>query len=263
MAALQGHEALLCWILLDEPSRWWVSSPRRRLEQVHELYVQARRQDPHHPLFINEERWDGTPGGRALLSATDLGSLDCYPIGHYCNAPAQIAALARAANADCRRVHKPFAFWLQLSGGHGTEPREPTVGELTIMTYLALVYDTRLFFYWLYKPMNLALWQRLPDLIQEVRRWLSLVSRDGAALVAVGTSRGRLHYAVWNVGQRSVVLACNAAAEWVAGTVPLGEALGRGTAGVRTWYEPTAVRVTEGGLIVTLGPHERQVFELG
>jgi hypothetical protein len=263
MAALQGHEALLCWILLDEPSRWWVHPPRRRLEHLPELYALAKRQDPHHPVFINEERWEGTPGGRALLSATDLGSLDCYPIGHYCNAPAQIAALARAANADCRRVRKPFAFWLQLSGGHGTEPREPAVGELTIMTYLALVYDARLFFYWLYKPMNLALWQRLPDLIQEVRRWLSLVSRDGAAPVAVGTSRGRLHYAVWNVGQRSVVLACNAAAESVAGTVPLGEVLGRGTAGVRTWYEPTAVRVTEGGLIVTLGPHERQVFELG
>src|SRR5262249_25899385 len=151
--------------------------------QIGELSALAREVDPGHPVFVNENRWEGNPGGGSLLPFSDLGSLDCYPIGHSSNAPVQIAELARTANADCRRVRQPFAFLLQLYGGNWDAPREPTAAELTAMTYLALVYDTRLLFYWIYKPTSPPLWAALPGLLAEVRRWLEATSADAAELI--------------------------------------------------------------------------------
>jgi hypothetical protein len=251
LAASRSHTALLAWILIDEPTDWWTP------ERVRELYAVAKEVDPGHPIFLNENRWESSAGGRSRLSRSDLGSVDCYPAGHFRNGPVRIAELARPAGADCRRAGKPFAYWLQLYGGNWDAPREPTPAELKAMTYLALVHDARLFFFWLYKPTSPQLWGALPGLFAEVRRWLAAVSVDAAELVHLGVAGGgRLHYAVWRVGPRQLVLVSNACAARVAGKLKVS---GRR---VSPWYGGGTQHFFEGGIVVTLGSYQRQVLEL-
>ncbi|HZS09392.1 MAG TPA: hypothetical protein VFD58_31460 [Blastocatellia bacterium] len=263
MQGLKNHPAIRGWIFLDEPSLWWGQRNGRRPEQIRGLYELARQTDPRRPVMVNEVSWEQGKGGYGPLDATDIGSTDCYPIGHYQNAVKRIADLARAMNHDCYPSGKPVAFWLQLWGGYWIQPREPAPDEAVAMSYLALIRGARLLLYWKYKPMNPSLWERMGSLREELVRLHDIMTDDAARWISVGTSGIRVHYAVWALRDRLYLVACNAGPEVVTTNFEMQKLAGRQLTQVRPWYGGQGVRMKDNSFIRRFAPHEREVFELG
>jgi hypothetical protein len=186
---LKDHPAILCWMVLDEP----IGELEQNVEQI---YKAAKQADPYRPAFINENRWEAGEWTNTLLRATDIGSFDLYPIGQHQNSVKLIADKSSAINRDCINARKPSAFWLQLYG-YDDAVREPTPDEERAMTYLTFIHGTRLLLYWIYKPMNPALWESMKSLREEISRLEQIVTRDDAQWVSVGTCGLCVLYGLW------------------------------------------------------------------
>ncbi len=264
MEALKDHPAVLCWIIADEPSLWWEDQPLgRHPGQLGELYAAARKVEPNRPLLINEVPQDaGDEKINVPLEATDVGSLDFYPLGINANGVETIAACARALNAACLAAGKPSALWLQFSGGSGALGREPTPAEAVAMTYLALIRGCTALFYWLYKPMNPRLWDVWLSLRAELDRLEELLTRPDARWVCVGQTAGAVHYAVWETGLRSYFLACNAREEATAAAFRVSQIGLDGRTQAVSWYGGGPVCFEGGRLFARFAPLERRVIEL-
>ncbi|MBV9123262.1 MAG: hypothetical protein JO112_07895 [Planctomycetes bacterium] len=264
MDALKDHPAILCWFLADEPASWWDNpSLGRHRGQLKDLYAAARRADPNRRLIINEvPRGQGPKGIRVPLEAADVGSLDSYPFGTNANGVEAIAACARLLNAACLPAGKQSAFWLQLSGGSGGIGREPTPAEVVAMTYLALIRGCSGLFYWLYKPANPGLWDLWLELKDELARLEELWTRPEACWVSVGQTAAAVHYAVWETGSRSYLLACNARDEAAAAAFPVTQLPSGSCTQAVPWYGGSPVHLQDGQLFAYFEPLERRVIEL-
>lgn len=214
--ALKTHTAVLCWIVLDEPSRQWNALP---WSEIASLRAAAAGEDPGRPVVINENVWPAD--ATKVLQATDVGSVDVYPIGQYANSVKIVADMSLRVNQSCAAVRKPTAMWLQMYG-YDDAVREPTPEEARAMTYTTFIHGTRLLCYWIYKPLNPQLWASTKDTQQELARLYEILSAADARCVRIGMLRGRVHYALWTVASRAYLIACNVSPDSVLVRADLG-----------------------------------------
>jgi hypothetical protein len=207
--ALKDHPMVAAWMILDEPSRWWANSNRNE-QQIGELYKAAKQADPHRAVFINDNVWTPGKGGYGSLDATDIGCFDVYPIGQFGNAVKLVADKCAAVGRDSLATGKPSAFWLQLYG-YDDAVREPTPAEARAMTYLAYISGIRALLYWIYKPMNPALWDGMKQTGAEIDRLDRTLMRSRCT--RIGTVELSTHYALWESEAGCYLVACNASAE--------------------------------------------------
>src|SRR5262249_29034801 len=164
-------------------------------------------------------------------------------------------------NGDCLQARKPAAFWLQLYG-YDDAVREPTPDEERAMTYLTFIRGTRLLFYWLYKPMDPALWESMTTLRQELSRLEQLVTDDDARWLRVGTRWRRVHYALWERRRTVYLIACNASSDSVTVSFDMQHLTGQQLTRSQRWFDGRAGTLVENKLTIAFAPHQRQVFEL-
>ncbi len=163
--AFADNDPILAWYILDEPEGWWESETRKEsdLPTFKEAVSAA---DPYRPSFFNYYSWKPGYGGYGGLVASDVGSLDRYPIGRGDGMKA-MDDITRIMAADCLPVGKPVNIWLQLYG-YDDAVREPTPAEQRCQTYLCLIAGARSLMYFIYKPMGRAMWNSMLPLGREI-----------------------------------------------------------------------------------------------
>lgn len=164
--AFQDNDLIIAWYILDEPEGWWESPTRTEadLPKFKEAVTQA---DPYRPSFFNYYSWKKGYGGYGGLVASDVGSLDRYPIGRGPDAMKAMDDITRTMAADCLPAGKPVNIWLQLYG-YDDAVREATPAEQRCQTYLCLIEGARSVMYFIYKPMGRAMWESMLPLGQEI-----------------------------------------------------------------------------------------------
>jgi hypothetical protein len=165
ITAFRDNDLLLAWYILDEPEGWWESPTRKEsdLAQFHEAVAHA---DPYRPSFFNYYAWRKGTGGYGGLVASDVGSLDRYPIGRG-DAMKTMDDITRTMASDCLPAGKPVNIWLQLYG-YDDAVREATPAEQRCQTYLCLIEGARSVMYFIYKPMGRAMWESMQPLGAEI-----------------------------------------------------------------------------------------------
>lgn len=252
------HAAILCWWILDEATQ---NSAYNFATNGIELYKAVKQADPHHPVFINENTWREGDWAKGFLQSTDIVSMDMYPIGQYENPLTAIAERLGQMNAECLPVYKPMAFWLQLYGNYDA-PREPTPAEQRAMTYLVFIRGVRLIFYWTYKPVSSVLWKSMKPLFEEIRKLSDLLAQDDARWHSTGTVQIQVHYAVWEVGEKFYLIACNTSSEPVETKFEFEEIAGKSFSQYQSWAEDGRKFFAGKRLYISFAPYEPQVIEL-
>lgn len=254
--ALKDHPAILAWMFFDEPSRQWAEPPWSDLEA---LYRAVKAADPDRPAFINDNTWSHE-SAPMRQRASDIASIDVYPIGSVQNPLAIVSDFARVVNVDAVAAGKPSAFWLQLYGWNDVS-REPMPSEARAMAYLSFIWGTRVFLFWAYKPMQRALWDAMRSLAHEVAALDRALADAGCRWVRTGTSGRRVHYTVWEGERQTYVIACNASSDPVLASfdvAPTAQSIrGRLTA----WHRSVRSMLAGDQLLAWFGPYSREVFE--
>jgi len=257
VARWKGDPAIAAWMIYDEPSRHFAQPPWPELRA---LYQAARAADPDHPAFINDNAWSAASSA-ARLEATDIASIDGYPVGSYQNPLALVSGMVRAMNADAVRAGKPSACWLQLYGWNDV-PREPTPDELRAMAYTVFIWGTRLLLFWDYKPLNAALWRSVGALRREMGEVAQTVDDASSRWLKSATAARCVQYGVWERAGVVHVVACNAAPERVSASLDLGGAGPAAQAHVKARFPGAQAAFDAGKLHVRFEPYERQMFEV-
>ncbi len=252
------HPAIISWWILDEPTQHLVyDSETNGLA----FYQAAKEADPSRPAFINENVWREGDWLTSFVQSTDIISMDMYPVGQYQNPLSAIAERASVMNREGLLANKPSAFWLQLYGNYDA-PREPTPDEERAMTYLVFIRGVRLIFYWVYKPMNQILWQSLKPLFEELKNISDIVMQDHSRWHSVGTVQLQIHYAIWEVGDKFYLIACNTGSEPVEAKFNLEQIAGKNFTESEIWYDDQTKRFTGKSLEMEFSPYGRQVITL-
>jgi hypothetical protein len=252
------HPAILCWWLLDEPTQQLAYDFAK---DGIELYKAVKQADPNHPVFINEGTWHEGDWAKAFLQSTDIVSMDMYPIGLYQNPLTGIAERLRLMNSECLPAYKPTAFWLQLYGNYDA-PREPTLEEQRAMTYLVFIKGVRLIFYWSYKPMNPILWESLKPLFEEIKKLSEIINRNEARWHSTGTVQIQVHYALWEVGEKFYLIACNTGSQSVETKFEFEQIAGKTFTQYKSWFADSRKFFVGKRLYINFAPYEPQVIEL-
>jgi len=262
MGKLKDHPGILAWQIVDEPFHWWTSDKSRTQSQIGDLYTLAKGIDPERPVFINEAFWNGGNGKYKQPFPSDIGIVDNYPIGRYTNGVKSVADTASIMNRDCLVVNKPSGFWLQLYGGWWDGRREPTTDEVSAMTYINLIWGTRILLYWLYKPVNPSLWSAMKPISDEVARLFAILTDDRARWICAGTNAIKVHYAVWRLNKLVFLVACNAGPEAVTATFEMDRLTGLRVTAARSWYTTDRIAVNQGRFNITFPAYQRYVIEM-
>lgn len=259
----KDHPAIVLWYLVDEPEGWWSGQEGGKTEEdLIDLYKAAKAADPYRPAHINWYAWSKGKGGYGSLDATDIGSLDRYPVGRGVNAIKVTGDIVQIMNGDCRARFQPTAFWVQMYG-YDDAIREPTPAEETGMTYVSLIHGMRLIYYFIYKPMSPDLWESMKPLGDELRALEPILTAPDASELSVGIEGKTVHYCLWKNGGKHYLIACNGSDEGSEVTFNLSKLI-EGTAPRKatTWFEKQPVHIKGGRLTATLKPNERMVVEL-
>lgn len=258
---LKDHPAILLWYLVDEPEGWWGGQDGgKKEEDLIDLYRAAKAADPYRPAHINWYAWSKGKGGYGSLDATDIGSLDRYPVGRG-NAVKATSDIAGQMNEDCRPRHQPTAFWAQMYG-YDDAVREPTREEEKGMTYVCLIHGMRLVYYFIYKPMSPDLWESMKGLGDELGALRPVLCDPDAKELAIGTSSGRVPFCLWQRRGRYYLIACSYGDEGAQISLDLRKLTGHSPRHARTWFEELPVKLAGGKLQVVLNPNQRVVVEL-
>ena len=126
------HPALLAWYIIDAPIETNV-----RPEHVEEIYRRIRELDPHHPVYLVNNR----PHTYAdYLGGSDILAVDVYPVPRYpLTRVRESVQAARWTSLD----RKPVWLVAQAFGGVEHWPRPPTAVELRNMVFQGLVHGAR------------------------------------------------------------------------------------------------------------------------
>ncbi len=130
--AFRDHPALLGWYISDEPTGR--GFPPERLTRIREI---IRELDPYHPVsivFMRPER------AVEYRDAMDIVMVDPYPIPNY--PPSRAGQAVATVFND---LAPELAVWMvpQCFGGNEHWQREPTPGELRVMTFLGIIEGAR------------------------------------------------------------------------------------------------------------------------
>ncbi|MBI3649817.1 MAG: hypothetical protein HY231_02075 [Acidobacteria bacterium] len=258
IARCKAHPAILGWLILDEPTQHFAYSPER---EGCEFYQAVKKADPTRAVVINENVWRAGEWLRGYVQATDIISMDLYPVGQYQNPLSLIAERVGAMSRTALSENKPLAFWLQLYGNYDA-PREPTPAEQSAMTYLVFIHGVRLLLYWLYKPMSPALWASMKPLLAELKILFDVVSQAEARWLGVGTLKLHIHFAVWQLGDGFLLVACNISDRKMLATFDVQQLTGKGLESYESWHGDSVRQLSGNRIEVAFAPYERQVFRL-
>jgi len=260
---LKDHPAIIAWYLVDEPEGWWSSQEGGKKEDdLIDLYRAAKEADPYRPAQINWYAWTKGKGGYGSLDATDIGSLDRYPVGRGTNAIKAVGDIVQIMNDDCRPRFQPTAFWVQMYG-YDDAVREPTPAEERGMTYVCLIHGMRLIYYFIYKPMSRDLWESMKPLGDELRVLQPILTDPEANELAVGIQGKVVHYCLWERGGKHYLIACNGSDEGVEVTFDLSRFIkGPLPHKATTLFAKQPIHLKGGRLKTTFKPNERLVVEL-
>jgi hypothetical protein len=138
--AFRDHPALLAWYLADEPDSGvpyaWLEKARRFVREL----------DPYHPVtlvLMGADRVVDYGGGADVLMG------DPYPIPH--GTVDEAGRWFRRARELTGGLTPLWAVPQAFGGGEGT-PREPTAGEIRVLTYLPLLEGARGVQYFVRRP---------------------------------------------------------------------------------------------------------------
>lgn len=256
----KDHPAILCWYLVDEPEGWWEAAGRKESDLL-DLYKAAKAADPYRPSHINWYSWVKGKGAYGGLDATDIGSVDRYPIGRD-NAMKVMTDITKLMNDDCRPRFQPTAFWCQMYG-YDDAIREPTPEEQRCMTYLCLTHGMRLIYYFIYKPMSVATWESMTPLGDEIAALTPVLADPSARELAVGMLMDTVSYSMWESRGHVYFLAANGSYEPFQATFDVAKLARRPLKRKATvWFEGRTVRLQWGKLTDSFNPLARHVYEL-
>jgi hypothetical protein len=256
----KDHSAILFWYLLDEPEGWWFKEGGKKESDLLDLYNAAKIADPYRPVQINWYDWTPGKGGYGSLNATDIGSLDRYPIGKAENAMKAVADIASLMNKDCRERNMPTAFWVQMYG-YDDAVREPTPEEERCMSYICICYGMRAIYYFIYKPMYSGLWESMIELGKELKVLEPVLGAPDAWEIAVDAI-GDIHFSIWKSGAKIYLITCNGGGDEITVSFDLHKISGFTFRKAIVWFEGREFDLEDGKFADTFKPYERHVYEL-
>lgn len=141
--AFRNNPALLSWYIADEPVGQ--GKPPGPLIDAYKL---IKKLDPYHPVTMvfmaPSQAW-------RYAGAMDIVMADPYPIP---NAPVTVVGKITRLLEKTFYPDKPVWIVPQAFGGNENWKREPTPGELRVMTYLALINGARGIQYFIREGLN-------------------------------------------------------------------------------------------------------------
>ncbi len=139
----KDHPALLSWYIADEPV-----GQGKPPEPIAETYKLIKKLDPYHPVTVVFM----TPSQAWRYAGTmDIVMADPYPIP---NAPVTTVEKVSKLLENSFYPAKPLWIVPQAFGGAENWKREPTPGEIRVMTYLALINGARGIQYFIRNGLN-------------------------------------------------------------------------------------------------------------
>ena len=141
--AFRDHPALLSWYIADEPV-----GQGKPPEPLIETYKLIKKLDPYHPVTMvfmtPSQAW-------RYAGAMDIVMADPYPIPNH--AVTVVEDVTRSLETA---FYPEKLLWIvpQAFGGGENWKREPTPGELRVMTYLALINGARGIQYFIRNGLN-------------------------------------------------------------------------------------------------------------
>jgi len=124
----RDHPALLAWYISDEPTGHKISP--KELEEIYELIKEL---DPYHPVSIV---FMASNRAREYSNAMDIIMADPYPLPN--GSVLEVNKVANNLHGEFN-MEKPVWIVPQAFGGSEWWLREPTSGELRVMTYLSVI----------------------------------------------------------------------------------------------------------------------------
>jgi hypothetical protein len=175
--AFRDHPALLAWYINDEPDGQ--GRPPAVLEKAYQLIKEL---DPYHPIsvvFMMPQKING------FRNTMDIAMTDPYPI------PGPADKVAEDVKVMNSKLQYEKSVWLvpQAFGGQEMWSREPTAGELRVMTYMGLINGAKGIQYYVHAPGNLnpqsvSAWSACSDMAVETAQMTPfLLSADAAPAV--------------------------------------------------------------------------------
>ncbi|MDD2710708.1 MAG: hypothetical protein PHV34_22235 [Verrucomicrobiae bacterium] len=206
VSGLKNHPAVLAWYQMDEPSFVSWEHAGKKESDLAVLQQTIKEVDPYHPSFLNYcASWRIGYGDYGGLAGTEILSRDEYPLDY--SAWRRDADVAEALTSwafqisqmrfDGERSGKPVRQWIQMSQVMGDSPcflREVTPAEEKCMTYLALIYGTRVLTYYVHKPMSIALWDSFIPLSKEIESLTPILTGDDLSGEAIGVDNPNIHF---------------------------------------------------------------------
>ena len=182
MRELRDHPGLGYWYLIDE-----AKGP------YEELYQRARKADPYHPI---------NTGGP--LRYTDMLTGCCYPFGlnRVWSTPWNYSLEHTAVRYDAAHgrpaleVGAPVSMWLSFIQGNNPNGRPPTPDEFRAQVYAGLVYNQRIFKYWIARPYYKPIRERIAEVHRELDLFQDFLAGDDAVLLCMDR-KDNIHVALW------------------------------------------------------------------
>ena len=243
---VQPHQALLAWMLWDEPE---LSEPEAEVAALHDKF---KHSEPYHPLIMNNTIV-GIPSRFAGLN-TDIISHDDYIANKPDRTVREILENANSLWSASRELRKPAFIFLE-GANFQNHYREVTAGELVAQTYGSIIGGASGLWYFFGIPVGKESWEAYKRTNSEILGLSNVIFSDEEAPIissnhasVITTTRkhnGKIYLITTNTENRTV----NAKFRIPAG---LGEA--------SVLFEHRKVVRKNGFLEDEYGPHSRRVY---
>lgn len=194
MRELRDHPGLGYWYLIDE-----ASGP------FDQLYARAREADPYHPI---------NTGGPLRYTDMRTGCIYPFGLGRVWATPWSYTLEHTAIEYDVglgRRALEhgvPVSIWLSFIQGNNPDGRVPRPDEFCAQVYAGLVYNMRIFKYWIQKPYYQPLRDRIVQLHKELDLFQDFLAGEDAHLLHMGR-QDNIHLALWRSKRGQFLVAVN------------------------------------------------------
>lgn len=182
----RDHPALLAWYIADEPEYHSVTA-----DQLQDVYQMVKKHDPWHPIGVCIADLRHMP---KFTPSMDFIMSDAYPIPHM-----PVTRVADSMDRARKGTNGTMPVWdiPQVFGGGEFWFREPTAGEVRVMTYLALIHGATGIENFVRRPPlgnpnSPVLWNECRNLAMEISQLApAVLSHDAAPVVT--TDKPEVH----------------------------------------------------------------------